>query len=449
MIRTKVTGTLTLAGFAPAGKPGYANRHNCRESRSRSTRCPQRSGLLWLACALVALGITPAQAQTTYPKGSGPGAGVIRDSAGNLYGTTSGGGTVDMGVVYKVDTTGHERVLHTFTGPDGDEPFAGVIADSDGNLYGTTVGGGTGNAGVVFQVDTAGQETVLYNFTGGADGSWPNAVIRDPAGNLYGSTVYGGTANAGVVFKLDAAGKYTVLYTFTGGADGNEPNAVTRDSAGNLYGTTYQGGTAGFGVVFKLEPARQAPWPETVLYTFTGGADGGEPLEEYGALIQDSAGNLYGTTYQGGTANVGVVFKLEPASQAPWPETVMYSFTGGADGGYPGAGVIRYPSGNLYGTTEFGGDLSCGQGSGSGCGVVFKVSPTGQETVLYTFTGGADGAVPLAGVIRDSAGNLYGTTYEGGLGCALGCGVVFKLEPASQAPWPETVLYSFPAENNK
>jgi uncharacterized repeat protein (TIGR03803 family) len=377
------------------------------------------------------MGIAPAQAQTTYPKGAAPEAGVIRDSAGNLYGTTAFGGTANMGVVYKVDTTGHERVMHTFTGPDGDEPYAGVIADSDGNLYGTTAIGGTANAGVVFKVDTAAQETVLYSFTGGADGSIPNVVIRDPAGNLYGSTAYGGTANAGVVFKLDMAGKYTVLYTFTGGADGNEPNAVTRDSAGNLYGTTYQGGTAGFGVVFKLEPANQAPWPETVLYTFTGGADGGEPLEEYGALTQDAAGNLYGTTYLGGTANVGVVFKLEPASQAPWPETVLYSFTGGADGGYPGVGVIREPSGNLYGTTGFGGDLSCVQGFGSGCGVVFKMSPTGQETVLYTFTG-ADGAVPQAGVIRDSAGNLYGTTYAGGdpsCNSGFGCGVVFKLEP--------------------
>jgi len=454
MIRTKVTQPLALAGFTPAGKLGYANgqdrfshaANNQQESLSRSTRSPQRSSLLWLACAVAAMGIAPAQAQT-YPKGAYPDAGVIRDSAGNLYGTTVGGGT-GFGVVYKVDTSGHEKVLHSFTGgTDGASPFAGVIRDSAGNLYGTTFEGGTivicppdifspGGCGVVYKVDTAGQETVLYAFTGGADGTGPGTgVIRDSSGNLYG-TAGGGAGNAGVVYKLDTAGQYTVLYSFTGGADGSGPSAVIRDWAGNLYGTTFQGGIPGgcqqygglgCGVVFKLDAAGQY----TVLYAFTGGADGGLAG---GGVIPDPAGNLYGTTGIGGDmscgiSGCGVVFKLDTAGQ----ETALYSFTGGADGGFPNA-VIRDPAGNLYGTTYEGGT--------AGQGVVFKLDAAGQETVLYTFTGLADGCAPLAGVIRDPAGKLYGTASACG---AAGLGVVYKLDPHAQAPWPETVLYTFPA----
>jgi uncharacterized repeat protein (TIGR03803 family) len=360
------------------------------------------------------------------PKGANPSAGVIRDSAGNLYGTTSSGGAEGAGVVFKVSKTGHQTVLYTFTGgADGAYPDAGVIGDSAGKLYGTASGGGNANCyqgcGVVFRLDTTGHETVLYSFTGGNDGRDPLAgVIRDSTGNLYGTTVYGGTANAGVVFKLDTAGHETVLYSFTGGADGAYPYAgVIRDAAGSLYGTTYQGGAAGAGVVFKVNTAGQ----ETVLYSFTGGADGGYP---YAGVIRDSAGNLYGTTYQGGAAGAGVVFKVNTAGH----ETVLYSFTGGADGAYPYAGVIRDSSGNLYGTAFAGGT--------GGVGVVYKLDTAGQETVLYNFTGGADGAYPyFAGVIRDPAGNFYGTTVGGG---TANQGVVYKVDTASQ----ETVLYSFP-----
>jgi uncharacterized repeat protein (TIGR03803 family) len=408
---------LASAGFTPAGKP---------------------SGMLWLACAVAALGIAPAQAQTTYPKGAQPYAGVIRDSAGNLYGTTWGGGSTSCGflgygcgVVYKLDTAGHEKVLYEFTeGADGGIAIAGVIGDPAGNLYGTTDYGGdmSCGCGVVYKLDTARQYTVLYTFTGGADGSIPQGgVIRDSAGNLYGTTYAGGTSGQGVVFKLDTAGQETVLYTFTGGADGGGPNAVIRDSAGNLYGTTGGGGTSGAGVVFKVDAAGH----ETVLYSFTGGADGGSP---FAGVIRDSAGCLYGTTFGGGTASAGVVFKVDPAGR----ETVLYTFTGGADGGNPTAGVIRDPAGNLYGTTNSG-------GTGIFNGVVFKVDPAGQETVLYAFcslTDCADGVGPYAGVIRDSANNLYGTTQGGG---TSNSGTVYKLEPAGQAPWPETVLYSFPA----
>src|ERR1017187_3277131 len=353
------------------------------------------------------------------PDGSYPYAGVIGDSAGNLYGTTYQGGTAGKGTVYKLDSAGHETVLCSFpAGADGENPYAGVIGDSAGNLYGTTTSGGTANAGVVYKLDTTG-ETVLYSFTGGADGGYPIAgVIFDSAGNLHGTTYDGGAGKHGVVYKLDMAGRETVLYSFTGGADGGGRYAgVVRDSTGNLYGTTSGGGTANAGVVYKLETTGQ----ETVLYSFTGGADGGAP---YAGVIRDPAGNFYGTTQNGGTANAGVVYKLGTTGH----ETVLYSFTGGADGGYPVAGVIRDSAGNLYGTTYYGGTANAG--------VVYKLDTTGHETVLYTFTGGADGGFPWSGVIRGSAGNLYGTTLGGG---RAGAGVVYKLDSTGH----ETVLYTF------
>jgi uncharacterized repeat protein (TIGR03803 family) len=201
-----------------------------------------------VACWLAALGLAPAQAPTatetvlrnfnpSAPKGQYPYAGVIRDSAGNLYGTTYEGGTGGAGLVYKLDTAGHQTVLYSFTGrTDGANPSAGVIRDSAGNLYGTTQYGGASRSGVVYKLDTARQETVLYSFTGGTDGSVPESgVIRDSAGNLYGTTSYGGTGGAGVVYKVDPSGHETVLYNFTGGADGSQPYAgVIRDSARQL-----------------------------------------------------------------------------------------------------------------------------------------------------------------------------------------------------------------------
>jgi len=372
--------------------------------------------------------MAPVQAQTATetvlhnfqgpPHGENPVAGVIRDSAGNLYGTTQYGGTAGAGVVYKLDTAGHATVLHTFTGADGANPYAGLIRDSAGNFYGSTINGGAVGAGAVFKLDRAGHETVLYSFTGGADGSDADAgVIRDSTGNLYGTAQYGGTAGAGVVFKVDTTGAETVLYSFTGGADGANPRGgVIRDSAGNLYGTTYGGGTSGAGVVFKLDTSGH----QTVLYTFTGGTDGGYPVA---GVIRDSAGNLYGTATGGGTAGAGAVYKLNTTGQ----ETVLYSFPGGAGGAGPQAGLTRDSAGNLYGTTAHGGT--------AGAGVVYELNAAGQASVLYSFTGGADGNRPLGAVTRDSAGNLYATTNKGG----TGLGVVFELNASGQ----ETVLYSF------
>jgi uncharacterized repeat protein (TIGR03803 family) len=354
--------------------------------------------------------------------GARPYAGVIRDAAGNLYGTTLGGST-SWGTVYKLDPTGQATVLYNFMGgTDGGDPFGGLIKDPAGNLYGTTYYGGSANAGLVYKLDVAGQRSTICSFPPAAGGSFPaTAMSRDSAGNLYGTI--GGAVNAGMVYKLDTAGHEKVLYTFTGGADGGRPYAaVIQDAAGNLYGTTYSGGAANAGVVYKLNSAGN----ETVLYQFTGGADGGNP---YASLILDSLGNLYGTTYSGGAAGFGVVYKLNAAGA----ETVLYSFTGGVDGGNPYAGLVSDPSGNLYGTTQVGGTYDAG--------VVYKIDTVGNETVLYSFTGGNDGGSPYSGVILDSSGNLYGTTTEGGVWY---WGVVYKVNTAGQ----ETVLYSFMGGND-
>ncbi len=363
--------------------------------------------------------------------GAYPANGVVRDEQGNLYGTTNGaysdvpgGGTNNAGVVFKIDPSGHQTVLYSFTGgADGSSPNA-VILDWAGNLYGTTNNGGTAGAGVVFKIDRSGKETVLYSFSGGNDGANPNNVIRDWKGNLYGTTNYGGASGAGVVFKIDKFGNESTLYTFTGGNDGAYPNFnVALDWLGNLYGTTNNGGSAGAGVVFKVDGSGH----ETVLYTFTGGADGGNP----NGVTRDWGGNLYGTASGGGgPAGAGVVFKIDLSGH----ETVLYTFTGGNDGGFSNAGVTLDRFGNIYGTTNNGGT--------AGEGVVFKVTPAGQETVLYTFARGPVGDQPdSSGVILDECGNLYGTTAFNGTG---GQGTVYKLDTGGNA----TVVYTFPGETD-
>ncbi len=379
--------------------------------------------------------------------GAVPEAGLVRDEKGNLYGTTSSGGNDSgcsslgvpgCGVVFTLDVAGNQTVLYTFTGgTDGGIPFAGVIRDAKGNLYGTTSSGGSGTlpAGTVFKLDNTGQETVLHSFcsaTNCADGDTPYAPVIGYAGNLYGTTAGGGEfcveyGGCGVVFRVDRAGNETVLYNFCPNGYGNctdgyaPQGGLLHDAAGNLYSTTNGGGANGMGTVFKLS----ATGAETVLYSFAGGADGANPLA---GLIRDEAGNFYGTTSGGGPSGWGTVFMVDPAGN----ETVLYSFTGGTDGGFPEAGLVRDEKGNLYGTTFFGGPASpCS----SFCGVVFKVDTSGVETVLYSFTGGADGSNPAAGLMLGEAGDLYGTTAYGGAdsdpACqtGTGCGVVFKLTP--------------------
>ena len=400
-----------------------------------------------------------------------PNGGLIMDSVGNLYGTTSSGETwfcVDLGecgTVFKLDTNGHESVLYSFTGTNGDggNPNGGLIMDNAGNLYGTTSYGGSAGGGTMFKLTASGKESVLYGFADdNGDGASPNGgLIMDSAGNLYGTTGGGGPGlcvgpgyqiqlGCGTVFKLDTNGHESVLYSFTGAnGDGGIPNGgLIMDSARNLYGTTSYGGNGGCqcGTVFKLDTNGH----ESVLYSFTeANGDGGIPN---GGLIMDSVGNLYGTTSSGGTwpcvgGGCGTVFKLDTNGH----ESVLYSFTGtNGDGANPNGGVIMDSAGNLYGTTMYGGNGAC-QGVGAvpaGCGTVFKLSTTGNETILHSFTGtNGDGIFPNGGLIMDTADNLYGTTSVGGnlKACDVGapppgCGTVFKLGIAGH----ETVLYSFP-----
>jgi uncharacterized repeat protein (TIGR03803 family) len=266
-------------------------------------------------------------------------------------------------------------------------------------------------AGLQAQTPT---ETVLLSFSDFPNGANPYAPLaRAPEGNLYGTTNQGGAADLGVVFMLTRTGTMKVLHSFQGGNDGANPySGVALDSAGNLYGTTYGGGAGNAGVVYKLDTSGH----ESVLYSFTGGADGANP---YGGVVLDSSGNLYGTTYNGGASRAGVVYKVSPAGQ----ETVLYAFTGGTDGGNPYAGVVFDSSGNLYGTAVHGGSAGY-----YAAGVVYKVSTKGQETVLHSFSfSNTLACYPYGGVVFDSAGNLYGTASAGG---EWSGGAVYKLDTA-------------------
>ncbi|MFZ0283800.1 MAG: choice-of-anchor tandem repeat GloVer-containing protein, partial [Terriglobales bacterium] len=350
---------------------------------------------------------------------------LVRDGQGNLYGTTSSGGAglfgcpQACGTVFKLDTAGNETVLHSFgeTGRDGQVPYYGyLVRDGAGNLYGTTSYGGAHGAGTIFRVSASGKE-VVFSFSG-ANGGFPFAgLVADAAGNFYGTTYVRGSGcppyGCGTVFEVTSKGKETVLHSFMGAPDGDNPFAdLVLDSAGNLYGTTATGGF-GAGTVFKLDPSGA----ETVLYSFTGGPDGGLP---FAGLVRDSAGNLYGTTLIGGTSGVGTVFKLDSTGM----ETVLYNFcsqSGCADGSQPYASLVRDSAGNLYGTTY-------GGGSNDG-GTVFRLDKTGKETVLHSFcslSGCADGGFPYAGLVGDSSGNLYGTTSNFG---AYAWGTVFEITP--------------------
>ena len=404
------------------------------------------AGLTLAVIGLAILAIGSAQAQTytvLYSFQSRPdGArhyldGVIRDSAGSLYGTHVG--TYNGGVVYELGSTGTETVLYSFAGGvDGAEPFSGLIRDSAGNLYGTTVNGGPSNDGVVFKIDTRGSRTLLYSFcnqSGCSDGANPSGgVIRDASRNLYGTTTSGGAYGYGTVFSVSSTGTETVLYSFAGGADGANPfSGLIRDSAGNLYGTTVNGGPSNDGVVFKIDTRGS----RTLLYSFcnqSGCSDGANPS---GGVIRDASRNLYGTTTSGGAYGYGTVFSVSSTGT----ETVLYSFAGGVNGANPSRGVIRDAEGNFYGTTTYGGtgNIDC-SGSGPKCGTVFELSSAGKETVLYSFNGGLDGGTPNGGLIRDARGNLYGTTSHGG---AFGHGTVFKLTVLNATP-TTTTLSSWP-----
>lgn len=365
-----------------------------------------------------------------------------------------------------------ELVLHNFAGaPDGASPTGGLVADATGNLYGTTTLGGTDSAcscGTVFKLSPpsvlggAWTETLLYSFKGGAeDGKAPHGGLTfDKSGHLYGATQSGGPSNTGTVFELTppitqgGAWAEKVLFFFASdGSQGKWPSGtLIFDGMGNLYGTTEGGGAlrgcVACGTVFQLKPpaTQGAAWTESLLYTF--GSVTNDGLQPGPGLVL-RAGALYGTTQVGGPTQDGTVFELVQ-SNGTWSENMLYNFPGGSGGSAPAGGLIFDSAGNLYGTVRAGGNPN--SGCPEGCGLVFELLPPAtsgnpwQESTLYTFRGGLDGGAPVGGVVRDTVGNVYGTAAVGGvLGSAGNNGVLFKLNLPAVAggTWTETVLHTF------
>ena len=350
-----------------------------------------------------------------------------------------------------------EKILYGFRGgTDGGFPSSSLIVDAAGNLYGTTLYGGdlsqcsNDGCGTVFQLTPSSngtwRETVLHAFQGGSDGIYPGGnLLFDSAGNLYGTTAQGGNgttcsaSGCGTVFQLsphrDGSWTETIVHSFQGPPDGAGPIGLTFDRSGTLYGTTVSGGQHD-GIAYSLSPPEQEgeSWREKILYD---GVSSNPPL------LIDEQGNLYGTYYDLFTQSCydsrhcGAVFVLEPEPEQ-WLEADLYEFLGGGNGGEPAAGVIRDGEGNLYGTAAEG---------GNNYGIVFELTTSGgkwKKKMIYNFCSRnncADGAYPLAALVMDKNGNLYGTTSWGGL-CISGCGVVFKLARTGGG-WKETVLHNF------
>jgi uncharacterized repeat protein (TIGR03803 family) len=372
--------------------------------------------------------------------GARPYAGLTMDAAGNLYGTTFGnsGGSNGNGSVFKLKHFGSGWILNPLYdyagGNDGAWSWGRLARAQDGTFYGTTWTGGGSGIGTVFQVKpfptapvtalAPWSETVTYVFTGGNDGAAPQGDLTfDQSGNVYGVTNYGGDAGNGVVYELTPSGggwTQAVLYSFQGADDGANPyGGVVFDQAGNLYGVVNYGGTSNSGAVYELSPSGSG-WTKTALYNFTGGNDGATP---YGGLTIDASGNLYGTTAFGGVGGGGTVFELTPANGGGWSFNTLYSFSGS---GYPNYGpmdkLTMDAAGNLYGTTY--------QDGGFQSGSVFKLTPSGggwSYTSLHDFTGASGGAYPISILVLDTSGNLYGTASAGG---ANGFGMVFEITPS-------------------
>jgi uncharacterized repeat protein (TIGR03803 family) len=350
---------------------------------------------------------------------------LVIDSAGNLYGTSVLGGDFGSGTVFQLTPSGNgwiHTVLYSFTsGTDGGEPYKGVTLDAQGNLYGTAVTGGTGacegGCGVAYKLTHSGgswNQTVIHYFSGGDDGSGPGAGLTiDHQGNLYGTTPTGGANGLGVIYQLspDANGnwKFTVIHTFTGGTDGATGSAGRLLLHGGLlYGVATAGGVNGKGTAYELKPSHAGEWILKTIYAFQGQPDAGFP---YGALLFAS-GKLYGTTYYDGANNLGSVYELSRTAMGKWKEKVLYSFQGGSDGQNSLGNLVIDAAGNLYGTTSEG-------GADCSCGTIFKLTPgvhgTWTESVVHRFQGPPDGAFAYNGMVADAAGNFYGATVHGGV----------------------------------
>ena len=356
---------------------------------------------------------------------------------------------------------GTVTVLHTFTGEDGAFPDAGLTADAAGNLYGTTQIGGTYGLGTVFQLSLTAsgklRHTVLHEFTGGNDGGQPlGGLVFDAEGNAYGTASAGGASGVGLVFKLSRPGKpgglpqESVLYSFQGGWDGELPfGNVIFDVAGNLYGTTSRGGVghvgcfqSGCGTIYELSPTANGPWQETILHRFTDNF--GEGAEPRAGLVFDAAGNLYGTTNSGGNNDVcntfnsdgcGTVFELAKNSKGQWKLT-SFDFNLN-DGGRPQAAVTLDGKGNLFGTSTVGGEFNGG--------TIFSLTQeSGSWKMGHLYSFRQANSQPSGNIAIDGAGNLYGTTYRGGANL---WGSVFEIVP-NGAGWTEQTLYSFLVSGN-
>jgi uncharacterized repeat protein (TIGR03803 family) len=366
--------------------------------------------------------------------GATPYGGVTLDQFGSVYGTTNLGGRYGAGSVYQISRNGSSwafNLLHSFTGgSDGSGPGFGDLAmRNDCALFGTT--GGGGSFGTTFEVrpranlcpgsGSAWQESVIHEFGSGQDGAQPiGGATIDTAGNLFGTTSLGGAYGNGAIYGITPSGAESVIYSFTGGTDGTNPVAgVSTDTDGNLYGTTSFGGAFGAGAVYELSPSGPG-WSEKVLYSFQGGSDGQNPV---GGVIVNPAGDLYGTTFDGGINGGATVYQLSPFG-GRWTFTTLYSFSGGYGGPYNK--LTLDDTGNLYGTTN--GDGANGRGS------VFKLAPSHGSwnfTDLYDFSGGSliggsDGGTPYGAVAVDSQGNIFGTAAIGG---TKNQGVVFEITP--------------------
>lgn len=413
--------------------------------------------LLGIALCMTALASALAQQETvlhtfalTVTDGNGPLDGLVSDAAGNLYGTTYDGGAPDLGTVFEFvrgsGGTWTEKLIHIFTlnGRDGYEPRAALIFDKAGNLYGTTSFGGHYGDGTVFELSPNANgtwtETILHHFSG-KDGLLPEArLVFDKAGNLYGTTSEGGSSissapcspqGCGTVFELkhrpDGSWAEKVLHNFDdNGVDGFTPVAsIAFDSAGNLYATAEEGGAYNFGILFELTPKPHGEWTETILHNFN--QDGTDGIHPGSGLLFDASGNLYGTTSGGGPGR-GTAFEFSPGSNGTWTETILHDFGIGTDGSIPWGNLTFDTAGNIYGATPNGGTWDSG--------TVFQLSPSTSgwtETILHMFGNYPDGVGPNGSMVRDSAGNLYGTTQSGGNGQTCidpnSCGTVFEITP--------------------
>ena len=412
--------------------------------------------------------------------GSAPGGGLTFDAKGNLFGTTASADTGEAidGTVFELAPKASGgftfRTIHTFSQATGDgaNPGSAFVLDAENNLYGTTPNGGNG-CGIVYELSPTKsgkwKENILHKFgSDGKDGCNPSGrLIFNQEGDLFGGTFNGGGGinnlfcnnGCGTTYKLHLAnGKWTetVLHRFTGnGTDGWNPSGgLAFDAAGNLWGATFLGGAGdsstcgdpnggvGFcGTVFELTPNANGTWTESTLYSFVDASTGWNPLS---GVILDKAGDLVGTTENGGSALDGTVFKITPKAKGKVEENLIHEFVGEADGSFPQAGLTMDAAGTLYGVTLVGGGtaFTCTENSGGGCGIVYKLTPNSEgtaftETILYTFLGGADGAIPGDDRLAlDANGAVFGSAGSGGdfnANCPGnlpgGCGVLFKVKP--------------------